>query len=118
MLGNVDLGEVVSLWYKNKSARAKLTYYQFDKVIWISHFSATDRRQGHGRNLLEQICAVADEMGYGLELRVGRFDKGGPSNRQLMQFYAQFGFQSWQPGEEEVMARKIYGPYNEPHYST
>lgn len=101
---------------KHQSASARLEFYEEDRAIWVSHVFAKERRQGHARGLLREICVLADALGYQLELKVGQYGHPiGPGNRQLAAFYSQFGFQSWAPYDERIMIRKIYGPYNEPH---
>lgn len=51
--------------------------------------------QGHAKNVMQQICAYADDHFLDLVLIAKRFyysDANGLSNKELIRFYKKFGF--------------------------
>lgn len=67
----------------------------------ISNLRSEERRKGHARELLQNICAAADLAGTTLILTAGSYgDDPKMTNAQLVDFYKTLGFKQTIPGSQ------------------
>lgn len=75
------------------------------------HVPADHRRKHLGTALLNLICQEADANGITLLLTAQPYEEGGPDEDQLIEWYAQFGFQELQDTlKGMMMVRKVHVP--------
>lgn len=75
------------------------------------HVPSDHRRQRLGTALMNLICQEADANGITLLLTAQPYEEGGPDEDQLIEWYAQFGFQELQDTlKGMMMVRKVHVP--------
>jgi ribosomal protein S18 acetylase RimI-like enzyme len=62
------------------------------RVVTAIHVPKAHRGQGHGRDLLRRLCAVADEHKTALYLNVTPFDNSPLDHVRLTAWYERSGF--------------------------
>lgn len=76
--------------------RASLEFSTFNnqgrKEISLQDIAVFDKGQGIGKEVMQDIIDVADELKYKLTLDAQQFGSGGLSTPQLVDFYKKFGF--------------------------
>jgi predicted GNAT family acetyltransferase len=87
------------------------------KVREVSHVfvPAEDRRKRLATALMNLVCQEADANGLTLILTVDPYDSGGPTAKELRDWYALFGFRDLQDSPNgQIMARQVANPHQNP----
>lgn len=83
-----------------------LPWLEHPDVVWIDEFGSSERRRGHGRTAMAELCLLADEFDCRLALNPWAGDEPGALRQdELEAFYLSMGF-GWR--HDHVMVREAW----------
>ena len=82
---------VVKLVHKSASVTLRPTP---ENTVWVANLYAQERRQGHAKELMQQVCEKADAQSVTLQLDARQYGHPlGMNTGELILFYESFGFE-------------------------
>lgn len=76
--------------------------------VMLGSLKALEPRQGHGTELMKQVCAAADFHGDQILLHVGRYGRRKQmTNSELIIFYQKHGFTILEDGKLPLMMGRM-----------